>query len=76
VSEREVDAKAFNTCKGIAIIIGGEWGGRVSFGLYNMHGSRVSRVQTYPEIYTHACFLVSTHSPMHTKQHYWMNLLC
>lgn len=59
MSEWGVDAKAFNTCKGIVIIIGEAEEGGVSFGLYNMHGSSVSRIQTYPEIYTHACLLVS-----------------
>jgi hypothetical protein len=68
VSEREVNAKAFSACKGVVIIIGG---GEGVFGLYSIYGSYVSPIQTYrptyPEIYTHACFLAATPTPRPTK---------
>lgn len=62
MSEREVDSKAFNTCKGEVIIIG------VSLRGWGVRGPLVYRACMlaiflayepiiYTEIYTHACFL-------------------
>jgi len=64
VSGREVVAKAFNTCKGEVIIIGVSlkgWGG----GCPLVYTPRMLAIFLsyepiiYPDIYTHACFLVS-----------------
>lgn len=77
VSEREVNAEAFSTCKGVVIIIGGGiWSILYIWQLCFSYTNLQAFLSRYTRMLAFLPPSPPLSPPIHTKQHYWMNLLC